>query len=69
MNEDRIADIVIISIFLTIIGLKIANIITISWFWLFSPIIFLLGLGVILSVGLTIGCLISTYKYKRRTKE
>lgn len=65
MDEDRIADIIIISIFLIIIGLKIANIITISWFWLFSPIIFLFGLGIILSVGLTIACLISIYKYKK----
>ena len=70
MDSDRVADILIIVIFLSIIGLKIANVITLSWFWLFSPIIFLFGIGIILAIFMTLACIISTYiDNKRRNKE
>lgn len=69
-NVDRMADIILIGAALTIIILKITNIITISWFWLFSPIIFLFGFGIILAIGLTIACLINMYiENKRRNKD
>ena len=69
-NTDRVADIFIILVFCTIIGLKITGVITISWFLLFSPIIILLGLGILLAIGLTIACLLTTLDNKvRKEKE
>ena len=51
---DRIADIFIVVLIALIIGLKLEGIITISWFWLLSPLWLLFGLGVILSIKPTI---------------
>lgn len=45
MSEDRIADILIIGAIITVIVLKITNVITISWFWLLSPIWIPFGIG------------------------
>lgn len=47
MNEDRIADILIIIAIIAVIVLKLCNVITISWLWLTSIvwIPFLVGLG------------------------
>lgn len=45
MSEDRITDILIIGIIITVIVLKITNVITISWLWLLSPIWILFGIG------------------------
>ena len=56
--EDRIADIGLIMIFVTIIVLKVTNVITIPWVWLLSPIWILFLVGCILAVILTIMCII-----------
>ena len=47
MNEDRIADVLIIIAIITVIVLKLCNVITISWLWLTSIvwIPFLVGVG------------------------
>lgn len=70
-NVDRIADICIIVAAATVLGLKLAGVITISWFWLFSPIIFLFGLGLLFGAVLTIGCLINTWylEYKKEKRK
>ena len=66
MRNDRIGDIFILGIILTVIILKITGIITLSRFWLFSPLIFLFGLGIIIAIILILMCLISIYINKRR---
>ena len=58
--EDRITDIIIVLIVLAIIVLKILNIITISWFWLLSPIWLLFIIGIILSIAFGIAFIIAT---------
>lgn len=68
MDFDRIVDAIIIGAILTVIGLKIAGIITISWLWLLSPIWILFGAGTILAIALTILCLIITYIHKGEKK-
>ena len=50
MNEDKIANILLILIALVIVGLKITGVITLSWFWLFFPIIALFILGIVIAV-------------------
>ena len=64
MNEDRIYDGIIILGILTVIILKITNVITISWFWLLSPLWLLLGIGTILAILVTILCLIHIKRRK-----
>lgn len=49
MEGDRIADVVFILAIITIIVLKITNVITISWFWLTT----------ILWIPLLIGCILA----------
>ena len=56
--EDRIADIGLTMIFVTIIILKITNVIAIPWIWLLSPIWILFLIGCVLAVILTIMCII-----------
>ena len=68
MDFDRIVDGIIIGAILTVIGLKIAGIITISWLWLLSPIWILASIGIILGIFLTILCLITTYIHKGEKK-
>ena len=68
MDEDRFIDAIIIGAILTVIALKIAGIITISWLWLLSPFWILSGLGIILAVILTIMCLINTHTNKGEKK-
>ena len=65
---DRMVDIIIICSFLAVIGLKIAGIITISWLWLLSPIWGLFLIGCIISIILTIACIISIEIDKRRNE-
>ena len=65
MDEDRVADLIVVGAILTIIILKITGVIKLSWFWLLSPVWLLLSAGVILAIIVTIGCLINTI---RRTK-
>ncbi len=54
MDEDRIVDIFIIVAAISIIVLKIINVITIPWLWLTSIIWIPLCLGVILAIVLFI---------------
>jgi len=69
MNEDRIADICIIGVIITIIVLKLTNVIKISWLWLLSPIWILFGTGIILAIFITIACLIKTQLIDKKEKE
>jgi hypothetical protein len=64
--EDRICDIIIILGILTVIILKITNVITISWFWLLSPLWIIFGLGTILAILITISCLIHMKRSKKK---
>jgi len=66
MNEDKIVDIFIIGVIVTVIVLKITNVIKISWLWLLSPIWILFGAGLVFAIGLTIICLIDECINKRR---
>lgn len=65
---DRVADIFIIALIAIIIGLKLEGVITISWFWLLSPLWFLFGLGVILSIILLTACIINSYIINKENK-
>lgn len=47
MKHDRIADIIIIGSIITVIVLKITNVIKVPWIWLLSPIWMLFGVGCI----------------------
>ena len=66
MNEDRIADFIVIGAVIAIIVLKIVDVIKIPWLWLLSPIWIPFGLGIIIMISLTIYCLVQEYIYKRR---
>ena len=56
MNEDRIVDGILIGGYLTIIGLRIFNVIQWSWWWILCPLWLALGGALIgLAVGLIIG--------------
>lgn len=68
MNEDRIVDIFIIGAIITVIVLKITNVITIPWIWLLSPIWILFGMGLGFAIIITFGCLLDEYIHKRRKK-
>jgi len=52
MNEDRVADIFLMVAAITVIILKITNVIKISWLWLTSIIWIPFTLGIVLSFGL-----------------
>lgn len=52
MDEDRVADIFLIVAAITVIILKITNVIKISWLWLTSIIWVPFTLGIILSIGM-----------------
>ena len=65
---DRMADIFILVFIAIIIGLKLEGVITISWFWLLSPLWFLFGLGVILSIILLTACIINSYIINKENK-
>jgi hypothetical protein len=70
-NVDKVADIFVILVAATLVVLKLTGVITISWFWLFSPIIFLFGLGLLFGAVLTISCLINTWylEYKKEKRK
>ena len=63
-NEDRFVDIIFILGYLTIIILRIFNVITWSWLWILCPFWLLLGGAII---GLIAGLMISIpiYIYKK----
>jgi len=52
MNEDRVADIFLMVAAITVIILKITNVIKISWLWLTSIIWIPFTLGIVLCFGL-----------------
>ena len=67
MQGERIADVIFILIIAAIIYLKLTGIITISWLWLFSPILILLGMGFMLAFGILI-LYIGATLFERRKK-
>ena len=70
MDEDRIVDGILIGFIITIIGLKIANIITIPWIWLLSPLWIPFTAGVIIALicGSWMISSIIIYKIKEKRK-
>ena len=68
MNNDRIADVFIIGAIITVIALKLTGVITLSWFWLLSPLWGLFIIGLVGAVGLTLICLIINWIQDRRKK-
>ena len=66
MNEDRLADAMIILIIITIIALKLCNIITVSWLWLTAIIWIPLAAGLILAIFLLIMFIIESFLEQRR---
>lgn len=68
-DEDRIVDIGIIIGLITIIVLKITNVITIPWIWLLCPIWGLLGIGIVFAILMTLLCIISTHWNKHKEKK
>ena len=60
-NDDRFVDIILIIAAITVITLKITTVITISWLVLFSPFLFLMGLGILFMVSITLTYLIRNY--------
>ena len=50
-NTERLVDITIITIIISVIILKIIGVIKIAWFWLLSPLWILFGLGVVICVA------------------
>jgi hypothetical protein len=68
MSEDRIADVFIIGAIITVIVLKLTGVITLSWFWLLSPLWGLFALGLIGAVSMTLMCLIMNWIQDRRKK-
>jgi membrane-bound metal-dependent hydrolase YbcI (DUF457 family) len=65
MNEDRIVDFFIIGAVITVIVLKITNVIKISWLWLLSPIWIPFGVGCIFAFVFLIVVLIEIYIDKK----
>ncbi len=49
-KEDRIADITLIILLLSVIILKLTNVIQIPWIWLLCPIWLAFGLGLVLAI-------------------
>lgn len=52
-NTERLVDITVITIIISVIILKIIGVIKIAWFWLLSPLWILFGLGVAICVVIT----------------
>ena len=55
---DTAVDIFLLACIILVIYLKVTGVITLSWFWIFSPIIFLFGMGFVLAVVLAIICIV-----------
>ena len=64
MDEDRIVDGVLICGIITIIILRICNVITWPWKWILAPIWIPLGIGVILALIFAIVIIIYCIKEK-----
>lgn len=55
---DTAVDIFLLACIILVIYFKVTGVITLSWFWIFSPIIFLFGMGFVLAVVLAIICIV-----------
>ena len=55
---DTAVDIFLLACIILVIYLKVTGVITLSWFWIFSPLIFLFGMGFVLAVVLAIICIV-----------
>ena len=55
---DIAAEVFLLICLLVVIYLKVTGIIKLSWFWVFSPLIGLLGLGLVLALILGIICIV-----------
>lgn len=61
MNDDKIVDFFIIGAIITVIILKLTNVITISWLWLLSPIWIPFGVGCVFAFVFLIVVIIEHY--------
>lgn len=68
-NADRIADVLIIIAFITIVILRIIGIITWPWIWILAPIWGLLGIGFIGAIIFLIIYNINNYIQNKRRKK
>lgn len=66
MNEDRIVDIFLVVAVISVIILKITNVITISWLWLLAPIWIPFSIGIVLAIILLILFIIECKIYKEK---
>jgi ABC-type branched-subunit amino acid transport system permease subunit len=63
MSEDRVADIVLIGGYLTIIGLRIFGVINWNWLWILCPFwLPVAGALLGLAIGIIIGVPITIYR-------
>ena len=63
MDEDRIADVLVVGAYLAIIVLRIYNIINWSWLWILCPFwIPVVGAAVGLIIGSFMGVIVLIYK-------
>lgn len=69
MDEDRLADIFIVGAYLTIIILRLCNVVNWSWFWILCPFwIPLVGAAIGVIIGSFIGVIILIDKKIRGIK-
>ena len=63
MSEDRVADVVLIGGYLTIIGLRIFSVINWNWLWILCPLwLPIAGVLLGLAIGIIIGVPIVIYR-------
>lgn len=68
-SMDAAVDIFLIACFILVICLKATGIITLSWFWLFFPIICIFGMGVTLAFILGIICIVTLLTSNKEIKD
>ena len=69
MDEDRLADVLVVGAYLAIIVLRIYNVINWSWFWILCPFwIPVVGAAVGIIIGSFMGVIMLIYKKIRGIK-
>lgn len=68
-KEDRVAECFLIVLLLSVIVLKLTNIIQIPWVWLLCPIWLAFGLGLVLAIVFTILYIYEILFHKEKKNE
>ena len=68
-KEDRVAECLLIGLLLSIIILKLTNVIQISWVWLLCPIWLSFGLGLVLAIVFTLLYIYEILFHKEKKNE